>query len=118
MREGRNTHSVGFALDIAVNGAELIRKSGGTPGVKRAREVFARKEITNPFPNANTISHSDSSYIFRKNIIFLFFYWFWVRCSLEGHSIRREDNFRDEMKISNTIEICIPIYYHILVRFL
>lgn len=109
--EGRNTRSVDFVLDMAVNGAELIRKSGGTPGVKRAREVFARKEITNQFPNANTISHPDSSYILRKNIIFLFFYWFWVICSLEGHSVRSEDDFRDEMY--NILHRCgfSPLYF-------
>lgn len=110
-REGQNTHSVVFVLDMAVNGADLIRKPEGTPGVKRAREVFIRKEITNQVPNANTISHPDSSYILRKNIIFLFFYWFWVRCSLEGYSVRSEEDFRDEMY--NILHRCgfSPLYF-------
>lgn len=79
--------------------------------MKRAREVFARKEISNQFPNANTISHPDSSYILRKNIIFLFFYWFWVKWSLEEHPDWDDDTFQDEM--NNNLQRCGfgPLYY-------
>lgn len=108
--EGRNMHSVDFVLDLASKGVEL-KKTKGIPGVKRAREVFARKEISNQFPNANTISHPDSSYILRKNIIFLFFYWFWVKWSLEEHPDWDDDTFQDEM--NNILQRCGfgPLYY-------
>ncbi len=109
--EGRNVHSVDFVLDMAVNGADQIKKTGGVPGVKRAREVFARKEISNQFPNANTISHSDSAYILRKNIIFLFFYWFWVKDYLEGHPDWDDETFREEL--NNILYRCgfSPLYF-------
>lgn len=109
--EGRSVHSVDFVLDMAVNGAEQIEKTPGNAGIKRAREVFVRKEISNQFPNANTISHPDSSYILRKDIILLFFYRFWVQDSLKGYPKGDDETFRDEMR--NTLHRCgfSPLYY-------
>ena len=109
--EGRNLHSVDFVLDMAVNGAGEIKKTGGVPGIKRAREIFSRKEISTQFPDSNTISHPDSSFILRKNIIFLFFYWFWVQYSLEMHSEWNEETFQEEM--NNILYRCgfSPLYY-------
>ncbi|MCR5136665.1 MAG: hypothetical protein K6C12_06150 [Oscillospiraceae bacterium] len=109
--EGRNLHSVDFVLDMAVNGAGEIKKTSRVPEIKRAREVFSRKEISTQFPGANTISHPDSSFILRKNIIFLFFYWFWVQYSLKIHSSWNEETFQEEM--NNTLYKCgfSPLYY-------
>lgn len=109
--EGRNLHSVDFVLDIAVNGHESIEKSKNGPSIKRAREVFSRREISDQFPNANTISHPDSSYILRKNIIFLFFYWFWVKDFLRDYPDGDDETFVTEL---NTIlEACgySPLYF-------
>lgn len=109
--EGRNLHSVDFVLDVAVNGPEEIEKISAVAGFNRARKVFARKEIYNQFPDANAISHPDSSYILRKNIIFLFFYWFWVQDTLKGNPEGDDETFLEEM--NNILHRCGfgPLYY-------
>lgn len=110
-QEGRNLHSTDFVLDMAVNGPDCIEKAVGGTGVKRAREILPRKEISNQFPNANTISHPDSSYILRKNIIFLYFYWYWVKDLLKAYPEGDDESFITEL--NSILYNCgfSPLYY-------
>lgn len=109
--EGRNLHSVDFVLDMAVNGPDFIEKAVGGTGVKRVREILPRKEISNQFPNANNISHPDSSYILRKNIIFLYFYWYWVKDKMKAYPEGDKESFFTEL--DNILYRCGfgPLYY-------
>ncbi len=108
---GRNMHSVKFVLDMAVNGPESSVKSVKGQWTKRVREVFPRKEISNQFPSANNISRPDSSFKLRKDLIFIYFYWFWVKDLLMNSSQGDFSSFFDEL--NNVLETCGfgPLYY-------
>ncbi len=109
--EGRNLHSVNFVLDLAENGPQMAGIAAKEPNAKRARDILTRKEISNQFPNANTISHPDSSYILRKNIILLYFYWYWVKDYLKGYPDGDDESFVTEL--NNILFNCGfgPLYY-------
>ena len=109
--EGRNPHSVDFVLAMAEKGPLMIGESIRDPNAKKVRDILTRKEISNQFPNANTISHPDSSYIMRKNIILLYFYWYWVKDILKEYPEGDDESFVTEL--NSYLFKCgySPLYY-------
>lgn len=77
--KGRNPKSIDFLLYM-INNIDYIQKSDEITAI---RDKFPRKEISNQFPDKHSLSEKDpSSYALRKDIILLYFYFYWVSCFL------------------------------------
>jgi len=62
------------------------------------RDIFQRKEVITRFPDKQTLScKNPSSYSLRKDIILLYFYFYWVNDFLTNLNIGEYDSFVDEL---------------------
>ena len=80
LADGKNKvkTSVDFMLSV-LKDADFVQKD--SKDIILIREKFPqRKEIYNKFPDKQTLSEKDpSSYALRKDIILLYFFWYWVK---------------------------------------
>lgn len=108
---GRDTDSVDFLLYV-IKDQEIISKR--TKGIPSLPDMFP-EEIANDFPDKSTFSLKDpSSYILRKEIIFLYFYYYWATISLSNQSETVAADLYDEFKenLNQRLENCglSPLY--------
>lgn len=93
--EKRDPTSVDFLMYI-ITDADFVRK--GYNEILSIRDKFPRKEISNQFPNKQTLSQKEpSSYVLRKDIILLYFYSYWVTDYLKDQNIGDYDGFVAEL---------------------
>jgi len=75
-----------------IKGVDYAKKRNDD--VMSIRDRFPRKEISNQFPDKQSLSTADSSsYVLRKEIILLCFYDYWVSCFLDRQVIGDYDVF-------------------------
>ena len=91
-RLGRQPYSRDFALAMMLQGDGTGKRSSDT---KMLRKAIKRHEIVNQFPNKDTILTSTSSYILRKNLILVYFCWYWMQEILENRG--NNDAFVDTL---------------------
>lgn len=92
---GRDTDSLDFMLYVIKDQESSSKKTKGLPSLP---DLFP-KEIANDFPDKSTFSLKDpSSYILRKEIIFLFFYYYWATCSLSGDYDEFKENLNQRLE--------------------
>lgn len=107
---GRDTDSLDFMLYVIKDQESTSKKTKGLPSLP---DLFP-KEIANDFPDKSTFSLKDpSSYILRKEIIFLAFYYFWAKISTDKCDVVPADLY-DEFKdnLNQRLESCglSPLY--------
>lgn len=107
---GRDTDSLDFMLYVIKDQEITSKKTKGLPSLP---DLFP-KEIANDFPDKSTFSLKDpSSYILRKEIIFLAFYYFWAKISTDKCDVVLADLY-DEFKdnLNQRLESCglSPLY--------
>jgi hypothetical protein len=92
--DNRDIKSIDFLLYM-ITGVDFARKENKE--IYSIRDKFPR-EISNQFPDKQTLSSKDpSSYILRKDIIFLYFYLYWVTDYLGGQNNGAYDSFVEEL---------------------
>ena len=92
---GKDPKSIDFLLYM-IMGVDYVQKKNDE--VISIREKFPRKEISNQFPDKQSLSSTDpSSYVLRKEIILLYFYDYWVSCFLDGQITGDYDDFTEEL---------------------
>ena len=91
--------STDFALDMMIYGFK-----GGTRSsdIKKPKEVFTLHEIVTLFPDVDSITNTKSSYALRKNLILVFFFWYWTNALFAKKEKRLSpavgfDGFVDQM---------------------
>ena len=108
---GRDTDSLDFMLYVIKDQESTSKK---TKGLLSLPDMFP-KEIANDFPDKSTFSLKEpSSYILRKEIIFLFFYYFWATISVSTEPDTVVADLYDEFKenLNQRLENCglSPLY--------
>ena len=74
-------HSVSFVLDIIKEKNYAGEK--GNEETQHLHKVFTQPELCVLFPNEKTLANKNpSTYALRRDIIFLYFYFFWVKALL------------------------------------
>lgn len=92
---GRDTDSLDFMLYVIKDQEITSKKTKGLPSLP---DLFP-KEIANDFPDKSTFSLKDpSSYILRKEIIFLFFYYYWATYTLSGDYDEFKENLNQRLE--------------------
>lgn len=78
--EGRATDSIDFMLDT-IRDQDLSKHSDAENSIK---ELF-RAEVSNQFPDKHSFEPSvKSSYVLRKSLILVYFYWYWIQDFFRG----------------------------------
>ena len=89
--DGKDSKSVDFLLFL-ITDVDFVRK--GNKDIQSMRYKLPRKEISNQFPDKQSLSTKDpSSYALRKDIILLYFYDYWVSDFLDGKNAGDYDGF-------------------------
>jgi len=88
---GRDPKSVDFML-FMITDVDFVRKVNKE--IQSIRDKLPRPEISNQFPDKQSLSTKDpSSYALRKDIILLYFYDYWVSDFLDGKNAGDYDGF-------------------------
>ena len=91
--EGRDSKSIDFLLYM-IMGVDFAKKEDDE--TLSIRESFAIREISNQFPDRSSLlAKNPSSYMLRKDIILLYFYYYWVNDFLTGSNEGDYDGFSE-----------------------
>ncbi len=75
----KSFQSTDFALDMMIYGFKGATRS---KDIKKPKDVFKLHEIVTMFPDANSILNTESAYALRKNLILVYFFWYWTKAMI------------------------------------